>query len=304
MIDAALGNEKTMKPEFAPTSSPDSEARENIRAVTGRLQADADPLKYTTSFDAFTATILEHLKLLLLGPAIAGLVAFGIANFLPKWYTSVVYLNLDETAARQADARMRSAPVLDKVLTRIKAPQNTLEARRRFIGENRRIIVAAGDAQKTAKLFRLECSEKDPVTAKNVCSLLIEAWLESTKPGPDKSASIQAEIEQTETLAKSISVLIDRLQKDAPTLVAQTLQGELATPILGLVTKRDESLSNLITLRNSLNGTSHDVVFGAPDLPEEPDWPRRGMIAILATAMTELLLLLFVVLHRFRPTWI
>jgi hypothetical protein len=304
MIDATFGNEKTMKPELAPTPSPDSEARENIRADSGRRQADADPLKYATSFDAFTAMILRHLKLLLLGPVIAGLVAFGAASFLPKWYTSAVYLNLDETAARQADARMRSAPVLDKVLAGIKAPQNTLEENRRFIEENRRIVVAAGDAQKTAKLFRLECSNKDPVAARNICSFLIEAWLASTKPGPDKSASIQAEIERTETQVKSVTQLIDRLQKDAPTLVAQSLQGELATPILGLITKRDESLSNLITLRNSLNGTSHDVVFGAPDLPEEPNWPKRGVITILAAAAMELLLLLFVILRRFRPTWI
>jgi hypothetical protein len=293
-----------MKPELAPTPSLDSEARENNRADTGRRHADADPLEYATGFDAFVAMSLEHLKLLLLGPAIAGLVAFGVVSFLPKWYTSTVYLNLDETAARQADARMRSAPVLDKVLAGIKAPQNALEANRRFIEENRRIIVAAGDAQKTAKLFRLECSDKDPVVAKNICSFLIEAWLESTKPGPDKSASIQAEIERTETQVKSISQLIDRLQKDAPTLVAQSLQGELATPIMGLITKRDESLSNLIILRNSLNGTSHDVVFGAPDLPEEPSWPKRGVIAISAAAAIELLLLLFVMLHRFRPTWI
>jgi hypothetical protein len=293
-----------MKPELAPTSAPDSAAHENIRADSGRRQADANSPKYVTVFGAFTATILEHLKLLLLGPAIAGLVAFGIASFLPKWYTSVVYLNLDETAARLADARMRSAPVLDKVLAGIKAPQSTLEANRRFIEENRRIVVAAGDTQKTAKLFRLECSDKDPVVAKNVCSLLIEAWLESTKPGPDKSASIQAEIERTDTQVKSISQLIDRLEKDAPTLVAQSLQGELATPILGLITKRDESLSNLIILRNSLNGISHDVVFGAPDSPEEPDWPKRGMITILAAVAAELLLLLFVLLHRFRPNWI
>ena len=88
------------------------------------------------------------------------------------------------------------------------------------------------------------------------------------------------------------------------TLVAQSLQGELATPILGLITKRDDNLSNLIRLKSSLSGVSRDVIFGAPDLPEEPSWPRKGIITVLAVVATELLLLLLVFLRRFRPSWI
>jgi uncharacterized protein involved in exopolysaccharide biosynthesis len=294
-----------MKAEFAATSSSDAEERPGIGAEIARRQAGADLPKDAYGFGAFVEVILANLKLLLLGPAIAGLVAFGIASVLPKSYTSVVYLSFDEAAARIADARMRSTHVLDKVLAGFNAPQATLEARRRYIEENRRIVVAAGDTQKTSKLFRMEYSNGDPVVAQKVNSLLIEAWLESTKPQPDGRAVIEAEIERVDAQAKSISRMIERLEKDSPSLVAQqSLQGELATPILNLIAKRDENLSNLITLRNSLNGISRDVIFGAPDLPEEPSWPRRGMITVLAVTVTALLLLLFVIVRRFRPTWI
>jgi hypothetical protein len=253
-------------------------------------------------FEALFALVLENLKLLLLGPVIAGLVAFGIASFLPKSYTSVAYLALDETGARVADARMRSTPVIDKVLSEITAPRETLEARRRFVDGNLRMVVAAGESQKTSSLFRLEYSDRSPQVAQKVNSLFLEAWLESTKPAPDKRAAIEAEIERTDAQTKSISLLIDRLQKDAPSLVAQSLQGELATPILGLITKRDQNLANLVTLRNSLNGVSRDVLFGPPDLPEEPSWPKRGIITILAAFVTGLLLLMFVILRRFRAS--
>jgi hypothetical protein len=213
----------------------------------------------------------------------------------------VVYLNLDETGARVADARMRSIPVLDRVLVDFKPPKDTLEARRRLIEENRRIVVAPGETQKTSSLFRMEYTDRDPHVAQKVNSLLLEAWLESTKPQPDRRATIEAEIERTTTQTKSISLLVERLEKDAPSLVAQSLQGELATPILGLITKRDQNLANLIAMKNSLNGVSRDVIFGAPDLPEEPSWPKRGIITLLAMAVTGLLLLTFVILRVFGP---
>ena len=111
---------------------------------------------------------------------------------------------------------------------------------------------------------------------------------------------IEAEIERKDLRSKSISQLIDRLQKDATSLVAQSSQGELATPIMNLIEKRDQDLEFSVTLRNSLNGLSRDVVFGTPDLPEEPSWPKKkGMITILAGFVTGLLLLMFVILRRF-----
>jgi hypothetical protein len=290
-----------MKSELAAPSSTDPEKSEGTRRGPRWFLIGAKSANDDQSSAAFIAVIFSNIKLLVMGPAVAGLLAFGITSVLPKSYTSVAYLNFDENDARAADARMRSAPVLDKVISGFKAPQTTLEARRRAIEENRRIVVAAGETQKTSKLFRLEYSNGDPHVAQKVNSLLIEAWLESTRPAPDTRATLVAQIERMDTQTKSISQLIERLEKDAPSLIAQSLQGELATPILGLITKRDDNLSTLITLRNSLNGISRDVIFGAPDLPEEPSWPKRGIITVLTVVVTALLLLLFVLLRGFRP---
>jgi hypothetical protein len=261
---------------------------------------DAAPsTKRDFSLEWLFATILQNPKLLLLGPVIVGLVAFGIATLLPRWYTSVAYLNLDEAGARAADALMRSPPVLDKVLAEFKAPQSTVEARRAFLGGHLRIMVAPGELPMTSRLYRLEYSDRDPRVAQNVASLFVEAWLESTKPKQEKRATIEAEIARRELREKSVSQLIDRLQKDANTLVATNAQGgELATPITRLIEKRDKDLATIDSLRNSLNGVSRDVVFAAPDLPEEPSWPKKGVIAILAALVAEFLLLVFVILRR------
>jgi hypothetical protein len=290
-----------MKAESTAVASANLEERQAVRAKTDRQQTETGPAEGVSGLEKFIATILDNLKLLLLGPLVAGLAMFGIASLLPKSYTSVVYLNLDETGARVADARMRSIPILDNVLVNFKAPRDTLEARRRLIEENRRIVVAPGETQKTSSLFRMEYTDGDPHVAQKVNTLLLEAWLESTKPAPDRRAAIEAEIDRTTTQTKSISLLVERLEKDAPSLVAQSLQGELATPILGLITKRDQNLASLAAMKNSLNGVSRDVIFGAPDLPEEPSWPKRGIITILAAAVTGLLLLMYVILRAFGP---
>ena len=146
---------------------------ESYRAATGGKY----PLT-GSRIGEFVDAIADHLKLLLLGPIIAALVVLGIVSMLPKSYTSVAYLALDETGARVADARMRSAPVLDKVLSDFRAPRDTLEARRRFVAGNLRIVVAEGETQRTSGLFRMEYSDRNPLVAQKVNSLFIEAWLD------------------------------------------------------------------------------------------------------------------------------
>jgi hypothetical protein len=283
------------------TSPGDSKERKSIDPGTGLHQPGTGkyPTTGASGFRELIGVISGNLKLLVLGPVVAALVAFGVASVLPKWYTSAAYLAVDETGARVADARMRSAPVLDKVLAEFHAPGDTLEARRRFLDRNLRMVVAAGETQKTSNLFRLEYSDKDPRVAQKVNSLFIDAWVASTQPRPDRRTEIEAEIERTDLQTKSVTQLIDQLQKDAPSLVSQSPQGELATSILGLTTKRDQNLANLISLRRSLNGVSRDVVFGLPDLPEEPSWPDWKIVTPVTYFVAVLLLLTFVILRHF-----
>ncbi|HEV7877797.1 hypothetical protein [Bradyrhizobium sp.] len=291
-----------MTAESAATRSGDSAERKSVEPGTGLHQTGTGgkyPVTGTSGFGELVGVILDNLKLLVVGPVIAALVAFAAASVLPKWYTSVAYLAVDETGARVADARMRSVPVLDKVLAEFHAPGDTLEARRRYLDRNLRMVVAAGETQKTSGLFRLEYSDRDPRLAKKVTSLFIDAWLASTQPRPDRRAELEAEIERTDLQTTSVTQLIDRLQKDSSSLISQSPQGELATTILGLTAKRDQNLANLITLRGLLKGVSRDVLFGLPDLPEEPSWPNWKIVVPVTYFVTVLLLLMFVILRHF-----
>jgi hypothetical protein len=242
--------------------------------------------------------IATNLKLLIASALLAGIAGFTVASFTTKYYRSSAYLSFGEDLARAANSIMSSPQTLDKVLAKIKVPGNTIEARRRYIDSNRSIVVAPKEIPRTSKLFRLDFVSPDPHVAQQVNTLFIEAFIESTKPPPNKASVIKADIERNEVQAKSISDLLERLAKEAPSLLIQnSLQGELATPIVALLTKRDQNLANVISLKQQLLGVSEDIVFWPPDLPEEPVWPQRGLIAVLSALGGGLLMLAFAALR-------
>jgi uncharacterized protein involved in exopolysaccharide biosynthesis len=242
--------------------------------------------------------IAKSLKLLIAGALLAGVAGFIASSFMTKYYRSSAYLSFSEDWARAANSIMSSPQTLDKVLAKIKVPGDTIEARRRYIDSNRTIVVAPKELPRTSKLFRLDFTSDDPRIAQQVNSLFIESFIESTKPPPNKAGVIKADIERNETQAKSIADLLERLIKEAPSLVVQnSLQGELATPIAGLIAKRDQNLANVISLKQQLLGVSEDIVFWPPDLPEEPVWPQRGLIALLSAIGGGLLMFAFAALR-------
>ena len=197
-------------------------------------------------------TLAANLKLLIAAVLLAGVAGFVAASLKPKFYTSSAYLRMDENAARSANATMSSPVTLDKVLAKIKVPGSTVEARRRFIDDNRRIVVAPNEIPRTSKFFRLDFTSTDPHVAQQVNSLLIDAWIESTRPPPYRASTILADIDRIELQTKTISDLLERLSKDAPTLIAEnSMQGELATPMVALITKRDRTAPPLPRSRNN-----------------------------------------------------
>jgi uncharacterized protein involved in exopolysaccharide biosynthesis len=243
-------------------------------------------------------TAATNLKLVFVGALLAGIAGLAWASVRTKYYMSSAYLRLDENAARSASAMMSSPVTLDKVLAKITVPGNTIEARRRYIEGNRRMVVAPNEIPRTSKFFRLDVTNTDPRAAQQINTLLLQSWIESTKPPPYRARTLEAEIERLESQTKTITELLERLSKEAPTLIAEnSMQGELATPIVALTTKRDQNLAAISGLKEQLLGLTEDVILSPPDLPEESVSARRGLIAVLSAIAGGLLTLAFVLLH-------
>lgn len=234
--------------------------------------------------------LAANLKLLLIAPLAAGILAFAVVSFLPRSYTSVAYLSVDEAGAQAADARMRSIPVIDAVLSGSDVPGASVEARRDYIVRNTRIMAAPGLVRKTARLYRMEYSDRSPAIAQTIHLRLLEAWLQSTKPGPDERAASEAEIRRLDAQAKSIQTLIGDMEDDMREPALRKSRGTYVEMIATLSIRQDETLGRLAALRSKLNGFSRDIVAGEPTLPDEPSWPNTAVIVILSVAATGLLL--------------
>jgi hypothetical protein len=248
--------------------------------------------------------VAHHYRLLLIGPILVALVAYAIASVVPGKYISTAYLRIDRAMARSLEAIMTSPAEADKVLANYPETGSTSEARVRYLSDNLWLtdIEPLGDRQ-TVRLFRLDIAHWDSQTAQTINSRLVEAWLDTTLPPPGERANLEADLERNKIAAASNTALIQQLQKEATTLVApNSMSGEIASPISGLISKRDQNLATMITLQNKLAGLTRDVIAMPPHLPGEFSLPKKRAIAILSgIAAIPTLLIIILLGRRFAP---
>jgi hypothetical protein len=225
--------------------------------------------------------LLDHYRLLLIVPALVGLIAFFSAVRSPE-YLSLAYLNIDTDTSRAVVALMHSSPITDSVFPHFPGTGETPEARRRFVDSHVTLIPLAPN------LFRFGVSYRDAKSVQLMSSQMLAAWLDMTKPRGEMREILQANLARAEQEAQTVDQLITQLRKEAATLVSpNSLTGELATPISNLIAKRDQAVVTVQNLRNQLRGVSPDVIAVPPDLPIEiknEPW-TNGFIAALLTLL-------------------
>lgn len=96
-----------------------------------------------------------NLKLLILGPLLAGLLALGIGYALPQSFTSQAHLNLGESGTA-VEAMMRSPAVLDVVLAQFPSPLGLTDCGRRELSKKFRLNSGSSRQKAGATLTKLE----------------------------------------------------------------------------------------------------------------------------------------------------
>jgi hypothetical protein len=247
------------------------------------------------------SAVRQHFWLLLLVPLTIGLAAYGLAGLAPSAYTSTAYLHVDGAVTKSAQTLMHSSFIAEQVLSKLPGTGGTPEAHIRFLKRNLHIVDLSPDIdQKMGRYVRVEVSASDPRTAQSITSGLIDAWLDTTKPKAVEQAGLEAELARAKNEAASDSALIDRLQKEATNLIMpSSREGEIATPISNLISKRDRELASVTEIQNRLDGVSRDVIVSAPDLPIETSWPNESAVAILSAIAAVPVLLALILLGRY-----
>lgn len=246
--------------------------------------------------------IVENIKLLVLGPFAVGLLAFGIAFFLPKTYTSQSYLTLGDQEVKAVESIMRSPAVLDVLLNRYPARAGITDAGREELSKRIRISGGGGAAQKPGNVVvKLEVDEESPERAQAVANALIDAWLETTKPRPATKLELERKLKLAQDALADTSRIISRLASETPKLVMPNLQYELAQPMSQLLKLRNDYVNDIAGLELALKGRSRDVIASEPTLPDRPAKPRKALVAVLSALVAgALLLALILVRHLWR----
>lgn len=258
------------------------------------------PPNSVPSLRDFVEIVWRNLKLLLIVPTLAGLGAFAVTSVTPEWYTSVAYLTLDEPGARSADAIMHSPPVLNAVSRAVGDSEQTSDPLREALDRNRRIVVAPGNVGGAAKLFRLEYSDRDPRRAQKINDAFITAWIEAEKAPPDALSKVNADIGRIQLRLTSLSELLDELLNRVQAAVDANQKNEVAVRARDLLLANHLDFADVVAVVRKMRGVSRAVVFSEPSLPQEPSWPKRTIVSVLAAFAAALIALIFVLLRASR----
>lgn len=246
------------------------------------------------------AAFRDHLPLMLIGPAIIAALTYLLLWLQPGSYVSTTMLRIDRPTARAMQAVMTSPAMADRILSKYRSVPAGREARATILSGNLSVAEIDSSERPGERMYRMEVRHANPKDAQSISSDLIDAWLETTVPGATERKTLEAEIERLKLSVAINSQLIERLQREATTLLSpNSMAGELATPISTLIAKRDQSLTAIITAQNKLAGIPRDVIILPPDLPQTAALPGKGGIALLAGFAAMPLLFTLVLLGRY-----
>lgn len=240
--------------------------------------------------------VAENIKLLVLGPLLAGLVALGVAFVMPQTYQSEAYLSVPDNG-QAVFAAMKTPAVLDSVLGQKQTGAVITNVQREDAIKKFRIKAAS--SQKTGALIaKFEVDGESPAAAQSLANALIDAWLESTLPKPVTKVELERKLKLSKESFDAVSKLIDRQTSESAKSTLPSLQFDVASSVAQLLQLRNGYVDTIASTELALRGVSRDVVVSPPTLPTSPTAPKKGLIAIGTTLATGLALLLFVFMRQ------
>ena len=244
--------------------------------------------------------VAENIKLLVLGPLLAGLVALGIAFVLPQSYVSQAILLIsppnspNSPNSAQAAAMMTSPLVLDPIIAGDpELSGEPIETARKLLSSKLKAAVAKDG------LLRLDATASQPQAAQALANAVIDNWLKSTIPGDQDRADLEKRLSYANNALASVTMLLDKLSIDGAVSLGKPLtRGEAGTSLVGLGELQTRYLNDVLAIPRALQGLSRDVVKQPPTLPTEPVSNKKALIAIMAVLAAGFALLLFVFMRQ------
>jgi hypothetical protein len=133
--------------------------------------------------------------------------------------------------------------------------------------------------------------------AQSLLSAILDRWLESVTPPPDKSDGLKKALAASEAQAADLNQVIAELRKRPEAMFADERNGYFPPNIVDMIRMRTETAAKIVELTMALRTGSRDVIFSPPTLPEQPSGPDKIKI-VLPSMMVALGCLIAVPLLR------
>ncbi len=236
------------------------------------------------------AVLAEHLRILLAGPVVVGVLAFGVASLLPVQWSSVTVLRGGSTTT---PGLVSSAAVLAPV-----AQSLGLATGESMDGavERLRSKVRASFNNKD-QLVTVVVTDVTAAQAQKIASLVwAQVKLASAPMGPERQRLEQQLADmrrRSDQLESAIQPLMQRLKQGTTDIRPESVRSyaQLLETALRLDNER-------AALEKQLVGMDDSALLQPPSLPVRPEPRRRSAVAVAAALGTGLLLLLFILIRQ------
>jgi hypothetical protein len=236
--------------------------------------------------------LLTNWKLLIIGPLIAGAIAYAGSFLLQKSYRSYAYVGpLDQATATRSAALIFSPAVLDAALRALPNILSTVAVSERstYLKERVRFSpVNLGDPK--SQLYAFGATDSDPARARAILTAVIEAWLIAMKPPPEKLASLNRMKDAWDLQAADLSTAITTLMQHPELLRADVKTGYAPVNVGDLVRLRTEGVAKGEELKSAMVGLGSDTVVLPPTTPGDPVGPMRRSISMFAAGIAFVVL--------------
>lgn len=238
-------------------------------------------------------TLAESWRLLVLGPLIAGVLAFGLSFLWPKTYESVAILRVTEADL----ALLNTSTVLDSLIEKfglLSEFNGIREDARQYLTKK---LVAKVD--KKTGLATITAIGSESEMAQELCKAAIDALKKELLPKGKSKSEVLDQILYNDRAIASLHDAIDQLQKQ----IGKSGRNEAN---LDVVMKHYFALSGELAnkqlqnsqLKNSLEPRGDELFVQQPSLPQIKASPKRSSFVVLGIVFSSFALLLFVFVRK------
>ena len=239
-------------------------------------------------------TLTDHLKLLILGPVAAGLIALGVGYSLAPTFESEALIKVPSIggnkslSAEALAATLQSAVALDPVVLANGGPntaqgQTLTDARKAL---QSRVNVSIG---KKDGLLTLKAQGASPQQAQQLAQQLIAQAQRVSKPHGDDLKRLQDQLNNQQLQLQAAQQALREYTQSKST-------NNTSAPLL--LTLVQSASQRMLELEDQMRGLTDSDIVQSPTLPDRAIKPNKSLIAVVAALATGFALLLFVFVRQ------